>query len=498
MESAQRNRTGPPLRGYLWASLGTLAGTLALSPARTSFDLSNVALLYVLAVVVVAASFGRGPAVAAAVLASLCFAYVFVPPDFSLAITEAQYLLSAIIMPVVAVIVGHLTSRLKQQAELAGRKTAESTSLYSFARQLAGAATPGAVVEATGEFLARSFDARQVRVFFPDEFASAAGEVKPALLAQCAAHNAFLSCPSGKGRFQALLPLTAASGVQGVLVFDVDAAALSTQDAVEYVETVASVLAVALERSHFAERARETEVMHAAESLRNSILSALSHDLRTPLTALVGMAEAVALGKATPERQKHMLEAIRNQAVSISRQTTNLLDMARLSAGRLRLNTAWQPVEEVLGATLQQVRTQWKARELRVDVAKDLPPINIDAVLIERVLWNLVENAMKYAPAEAPIEILVRRAADRLEIAVCDAGPGLPAEHMERIFDLFQRGRAESDIPGLGLGLAIARTIVDAHGGGIAAENREGGGTCFRIGLPIGDPPNFDDMEGQP
>lgn len=498
MKSVQLHRAGSSLRGYLWAFLGTFVMTLTLTPARSFLDLSNVALLYVLAVVAMAASFGRGVAVATALLASLCFAYVFVPPHFSLAITEAQYLLSAIIMLVVAVIVGHLTSRLKQQVEFADRKTAESTKLYFLARQLAGAATPDAVVKLSGEFLAKSFGASQVRVLFPDEFESASGTVKPALLTQCVARNTFLSCPSGNGRFQALLPLAAASGVQGVLVFDVDSAALASQGAVEYIETVASVLAVALERSHFAERARETEVMHAAESLRNTILSALSHDLRTPLTALVGMADAVAMGRISPERQKHMLESIRNQAVSISQQTTNLLDMARLSAGKLQLNMAWQPVEEVLGATLRQVRAQWKDREVMVDVAGNLPPINIDAVLIERVLWNLVENAMKYASADAPIEIFVCRKDDRLEIAVCDHGPGLPAERAERIFDLFQRGRAESDVPGLGLGLSIAKTIIDAHGGSIVAENRSSGGCCFRISLPIGNPPDFDEMDGQP
>lgn len=498
MKSVPPHRPGVPLRGYLWALLGTLATTLALTPARTFLDLSNVALLYVLAVVGLAASFGRGVAVATALLASLCFAYVFVPPYFSLVITEMQYLLSATIMLVVALIVGDLTARLKRQAEFSDRKSAASTSLYFLARQLAGAATSAELVAATGGFLAKAFDAKQVRVLFPDEFASAVAPVKPALLTQCVARNTFLSCPLGTGRFQALLPLNAASGVQGVLAFDVDAAALASKSAIEYLETVASVLAVAIERSHFAERARETEVMHAAETLRNSILSALSHDLRTPLTALVGMADTVALGKTSPEGQKHMLEAIRDQAVSISRQTTNLLEMAKLNAGRLRLNAAWQPVEEVLGATLQQVRTQWAEREVTVVVAKDLPPINIDAVLIERVLWNLVENAMKYAPAAAPIGIVARRNVDRLEIEICDAGPGLPAEHLERIFDLFQRGRAESDIPGLGLGLAIARTIVDAHGGSISAENRCGGGSCFRVSLPIGAPPDFDEMESRP
>lgn len=485
----------PPLAAYLWAFSGTLLGSLLLSPLRHFLDLSNVALLYVLGVVVMAVSFGRGPAVATALFGSLCYAYVFVPPHFSLAITEIQYLLAACIMLVVALLVSHLTSRLKQHADFAGRKSIESTTLYGLAQELAGAPTPDAVIGAVSRFLASALRARRIRVFFSGDCASDCGPVNRALLKQCAERNEFLSSPTSQGWFYALIPLTAASGIQGVLGFEAPSSALKTQDAVEYIETVASVLAVALERSHFAEKARATEVKHAAEALRSSILSALSHDLRTPLTALVGMAETVALGKASPERQKQMLEAIRNQALSISQQMSKLLDMARLSVGKLQLNTDWQPVEEVLGATLQQVRAHWQAREVRVDVASRLPPINIDAVLIERVLWNLVENAIKYSPAESPVDIAVRQIGQQMEISVCDAGGGISAENMSRIFDLFQRGSAESAIPGVGLGLSIARTIVEAHGGEISAENRPAGGSCFRVRLPIEPAPSFEEMD---
>lgn len=488
----------PQLSGYLWAFVVTLGGTLLLSPVHTLFELSNVALLYVLAVVVVAARFGRAPAVATALLGSLCFAYVFVPPHFSLAITELQYLLTALLMLVVAMIVGHLTSRLKQHADFANRKSLASSTLYGLARDLAGARTTAGVIESASQFLAESLTATRVRVFFPEHFGDAGDPVNPALLRECAERQEILSRPTGAGRFYALIPLNAASGIQGVLGFEAGSSTLATADAIEYIQTVASVLAVALERSHFADRARETELKHAAESLRSSILSALSHDLRTPLTALVGMAETVALGKAGPERQQQMLEAIRNQALSISQQMTNLLDMAKLSVGKLQLNTAWQPVDEVLGATMQLVASQWKERRVTLDVSRDLPPINIDAVLIERVLWNLLENAIKYSPAEQAVDVSVRCHGEQMEIAVCDAGPGIAAESLERIFDPFQRGKSESDIPGVGLGLSIAKTIVEAHGGTLSAHARAGGGSCFRIRLPLGNPPFFGEMDGQP
>ncbi len=487
-----------PAIAYLWAVLGTALGSLLLSPLRNLVDLSNVALLYVLAVVMVAVTYGRGPAVVSALVSSLCYAYFFVPPHFSLAITEAQYLLATAIMLVVALMVSHLTSRLKQHADYASQKSSESTKLYELSQALAGAMTPASVIGLASQFFADSLQARQVRVLLPHEFDTVSGPVTPALLKQSIERGQLLSRPLGSGSFYAVMPLTAASGVQGVLGLELDAPALGSEPAVEYIETVASVVAVAMERSFFAAKARETEVKHAAESLRSSILAALSHDLRTPLTALVGMAETVALGKAPVERQKSMLEAIRHQALSISQQMTNLLDMAKLSAGKFSLNTDWQPIEEVIGATLQQVASQWRGREILVALEPNLPPVNIDAVLIERVLWNLIENAIKYSPEASPIEIAVKREADHIAIDVCDRGPGIDLDRREQLFELFQRGKSESGVPGVGLGLSIAKTIVEAHGGRISVSNRACGGSCFRVQLPLGNPPLFTGFDDQP
>ena len=487
-----------PIIGYLWAVLGTAMGSLVLSPLHRRIDLANVALLYVLAVVMVAMTYGRGPAVVTALFSALCYAYFFVPPHFSLAITEAQYLLVSVIMLVVALMVGHLTSRLKQHADYAQQKSLESTKLYELSQALAGAMTPGAVIVLARQFFVQSLQARQAEVFLPGAVAAVNDQTSSILWSQCLERGELLSRPLGGGYFYVAMPLTAASGVQGVLGLEIEASVLGSQQSVEYMETVASVVAVALERSFFAAKARETEVKHAAEALRSSILSALSHDLRTPLTALVNMAETVAMGKAPADRQKSLLEAIRNQALSISQQMTNLLDMAKLSAGKFELNTDWQPIEEVLGATLQQVELQWPSRKINVLLTPHLPPVNIDAVLIERVLWNLLENAVKYSPDETAIEVVASCHDAQLRIQVCDRGPGIDDQRREQLFDLFQRGKAESDVPGVGLGLSIAKTIVEAHGGAISVHNRDGGGCCFEIQLPVGNPPLFHEIDDQP
>lgn len=483
---------------YLWSAIVPLVGTFVLLPIRLSIDLSNVALLYVLLVVVSATRFGRGPAVASAILGSLLFAYVFVPPHFSLAITETQYLLSAIIMLVVALMVGHITSKLKQHADFAERKSLQSKTLYEFSQKLSGAQTARAVLDATRSFLADSLAARQADVIFPDDFAAPPAPASASFIKSCVERRELVSMPTQAGRFYLALPLAASGGVQGVLGFDIDSGLIGNQDAVEYIVTVASVISVALERSRLAEIARETEVKHASEVLRGSILGALSHDLRTPLAALVSMADTAALGKASAERQKHLLEAIRDQAMSIGQQMMNLLEMARLSSGTVKLNPAWQPVEEVIGAVLQLVRTQWKDRQITLDIAPKLPPICIDAVLIERVLWNLLENAIKYSPTDTLIELAVSQQGEQIEICVNDSGPGLPDLDAGGLFDAFQRGRSESDIAGIGLGLSISRTIVEAHQGQISAANRPGGGASFSVRLPVGKLPDALELNWQP
>lgn len=404
--------------------------------------------------------------------------------------TDTPYFLPTMLMLAVALTVGHTTVRLRRHAEIAERKSLLSKTLYEFSRELSGALTAADVADSTCAFLASAVGARNSGLIPPAEFATPPFPVVASRIEACVELKQLSWEPLPDGALHALLPLAAASGTQGVLAFEAMPAVVSHPDFVEYIETVASLVAVALERSRFAEMARETEVRHASEVLRSSILGALSHDLRTPLAALVSMADTAALGKASPERQRRLLEAISKQAMTICQQMMNLLDMAKLSSGSVELNRAWQPVDEVVGVVLTQIRGQWRDREISVDLPRNLPPVCIDAVLIERVLWNLLENAIKYAPADAPIELAARQLGDKLEISVSDSGPGLPDGDAGRLFNLFQRGRQESDVAGVGLGLAISRSIVEAHEGEIGASNRLGGGACFYFTLPIGNPPD--------
>lgn len=467
-------------------------------PLRDVLELTNIALVYQLVIVIVAFWLGRVPAVFAALFGSLAFAYVFVPPVFSLAIPEVRNLVTTAVMLVVALLVGHLTASLKNQVEEIRARERQSRALYELARELTGAMSGAQVVAAAQRFLAELLDIRDVTVVLPSAFAKAPEPVRQTLeRASGEADKLVLTSDSG-GRTEAHLLLSAPMGVRGIMVFALPEEKRLPRDALsELLQTMAAAVGVALERIHYLEAAHASESKIASEKLRNSILTAFSHDLRTPLTALIGMADALALRKvASVERQQSMVEAIREEAIAIHRLVTNLLDMARLNAGAVTLCKEWQPVEEVIGTSLRLVESRFAAGRIRLDIAANLPPIALDAVLIERVLCNLIENAGKYSPAEAPIDLRVCQVGEYMEFSVCDQGAGFPDQFRERLFEMFVRGNSESSIPGVGLGLAIARNIVEAHGGTIDAENRRPQGACFRFRLPIGDPPALADLEG--
>jgi two-component system sensor histidine kinase KdpD len=236
--------------------------------------------------------------------------------------------------------------------------------------------------------------------------------------------------------------------------------------------------------------AQDALVRMESERLRNGLLSALSHDLRTPLTVLAGLADSLPLaGPPLPEAQAEIAQAIRAESLRTSTLVSNLLDMARLQEGQVQIKREWQPLEEVVGAALQTLALPLARHEVVVDLPADLPLLAFDSVLMERVFCNLLENAAKYTPPGSRIEIAARHEGDRVTIAVADNGPGLPRGKEEALFEKFARGHDESAVAGVGLGLAIVRAIVEAHKGTVRGENRPQGGARFIITLPAGEPP---------
>ena len=480
--------------------------TLICTPLSHHVDLANIVMLFLLGVVIVAYRCGRSAAVLAALLSVASFDFFFVPPRLDFAVSDVQYLLTFAVMLIVGLVTGHLTSGLRFQARVAKYREERAHSLYEMARSLSSSLVEEQVVEISDRFLETSFRARAA-ILLPDlsgklrETAphGAAPACDLAVAQWCYDHNE----PAGAGTdtlpatAQLYLPLKAPMRVRGVLVIEPgNARLLMIPEQRRLLDTFAALVAIALERIHFVSIAQDTLIRMESERLRNTLLAALSHDLRTPLTALVGLAETLSLELAASQStHAGRADLIRDQALRTTRLVDNLLEMARLQSGELKLRLDWQSLEEILGSSLQELGVTLVGHPLTLDLPQTLPLVKCDAVLIERVLVNLLENAAKYTPPGATIGVRAAQSGARLEVEVWDEGPGLPAGQERALFLRFARGQKESVVPGVGLGLAICDAIIEAHRGSIRAENREPRGARFVFTLPLDEqpPPVHDD-----
>jgi two-component system sensor histidine kinase KdpD len=481
------------LRAY--AASAALCGlaTLATLPLAGVLERSNIVMLLLLAVVVSALRHGRGPAVFAAVASVAAFDFFHVPPRFSLAIGDGQFVVTFAVMLIVALVIGQLTAGLSTQARDAAQREDRVRALYELARELSAALLPAQIVEIGTRVLEAGFDARAV-FLLPDAHGALpeAGQHVDRRLAR----QAFDRGSAVAWGASLYLPLRAPMRVRGVVVLTARSAErLADPRQRRMLDTFASLLAIALERVHYVEVAQRTTLQMESERLRNALLAAISHDLRTPLAALAGMAEALPL-TAPPLAPAHaaIARALGEATRRMRSLVDNLLDMARLQSGRVALDLQWQPLEEIVGSALRGLEPLFDGRHpLQVRLPSDLPLLRLDALLMERVFVNLLENAAKYTPEGAAVTIGATVAEGVVEAWVADDGPGLPPGREESLFEMFERGARESATPGVGLGLAICRAIVAAHGGTIRGETRPGGGARFVLTLPRGEPPVVDE-----
>jgi two-component system sensor histidine kinase KdpD len=486
---------------YVWAAVACGAVTALSMPLAERFDRSNIVAIYLLAVVLVGVRLGRGAAAIAAVLSVSAFDFFFVPPRFSFAVSDVQYLLTFCIMLAVGLITGQLTAGLRSQARVALHREERAAALYEIARDLSGAVQFDQVVKISNESIERTFHATAA-LLLPDatgRVALASARSEPLLrvdtsIAQWAfdkGHHAGVGTDTLPGSEILYIPLRAPAQARGVLALRPNnRRMLKIPEQRQLLDTFAALIAIALERVHYVGVAQDALVRMESERLRNSLLAALSHDLRTPLTVLVGLAESLAMTKPPlSAAQSETAEAIQDEARRMSTLVSNLLDMARIESGNVTLDLQWQPLEEVVGAALDATRNMLKQHRLEVRLPRELPLVRFDALLIERVLVNLLENASKYTPAGSQVVLSAEVVADQVKVTVSDNGPGLPAGREEALFQKFARGDRESATPGVGLGLAICRAIVESHHGTIVGINQSGGGVAFSFMLPLGTPP---------
>ncbi|MBN3766688.1 DUF4118 domain-containing protein [Burkholderia sp. Ac-20365] len=515
---AARERRSPP-RNYAWAVAICAGVTLVASQLIDRIDLANLVMLYLLGVIFTAVKLGRGPGVMLSFLSVAAFDFFFVPPRMSLSVSDTQYLLTFLGMLLTSLVIGHLTSSLRREASVARRREQRTSAMYAMARELAAALTTEQIVGIGSRHVSEVFRAR-VAVLLPDS----ADQVKQKV--DDPDENIMLDAatldvdvgqwvydqqkPAGHGTdtlpaAKALyLPLRAPMRTRGVLAVAMqDERELDVPEQQRMLDAFAAQIALALERVHYVDIARDALVSMESERLRNSLLSAISHDLRTPLTAIVGFSSMLAAQERDPSHaQGELVDAIHEEALRMTGIVTNLLDMARLQAGSLKLNRQWSLLEETVGSALRDCRRTLARHPVQVSLPADLPLLQLDAVLMERLFANLFENAAKYVPPDTPLMIGAQRIEENgkpfVRVTVDDTGPGLPPGMEARIFEKFTRGEKESAKPGIGLGLAICRAIAEAHGGKIGAANRVAAdghveGARFWFTLPIETPPPVPD-----
>ena len=485
-----------PLRGVLMALLLCILVTAAGHWLLAGFDTANGVMIYLLAVVIIALRYGRWPSVIATVMNILAFDLFFVAPTGTVAVSDLQYLVTFAVMLAVGVIVGNLTAGVRYQARVARYREQRARHLYEMAKSLGSALTPQDIAATSQRVIEVTLQARSL-LLLPDEQGElhATGTATPGSEPDRAIAKWSFSKgqPAGAGTdtlpavpYQ-ILPLKSGSQCRGLLVVEPqNLRQLMIPEQQRLVETFTVLIANALERMALSQSEASSRLAAEREQLRNALLSALSHDLRTPLTVLFGQAEMLMLDLAS-EESKYVTQAnqIREQTLSTIRLVSNMLDMARIQSGGLNLREEWLALDEVVGGALSSMAPSLKGHEVVRDLPADLVLIKGDSALLERVLTNLIENSLKYAGNSAQRGIRAWRDGDRLEMAVWDNGPGIADKDLTRIFDKFARGDKESSVPGVGLGLAICKTIVESHGGRIWAENRIEGGVAFRLSLPL-------------
>ncbi len=468
---------------------------------------ANLVMAYLLGVIFVSTRYGRGPSILASILSVAAFDFFFVQPHLTFAVSDTQYILTFAVMLVVALVVSTLAVQLQGQAEAARERERRTAALYALSRDFASTRGTSNLLDAAVRHLGDTFDA-QVAVLLPDKHNQ--------LIVQPVGDIAFVQEPNERGVAQWVydhreaaglgtntlagadalyMPLTGSRAVLGVIgVCPRQARHLLAPEQFHLLETFVNQTALALERARLADETEQATVQIETERLRNSLLSSVSHDLRTPLATITG-ATTTLLDHETalnPTTRRDLTQAIGEEAERLNRLVRNLLDMTRLESGAVEIRKEWQPLEEVVGAAVGRLDTQLRARPLEITIPTDLPLVPIDGVLIEQVLINLLENVLKYTPPASPVSIVARPTGDAVMVEVADRGPGLPSGSEERVFDKFFRA-APHHGQGVGLGLAIAAGIVQAHGGLLRAANRPDGGAIFRLTLPLdGTPPHIE------
>ncbi len=486
---------------YAQATAVVSVATLASLALRDTLSPTNLLMFYLLGVVVVAMRASHFVPLFATVLSVAAFDFFCVPPYLTMAVDDSQYLVTFAVMLTVGIIISGLTGRIRKQAAYAVDREARTQALYRLTSEMAGETRAFDAARRSTTISSEVFNSTVV-VFLEDEpgkisFHRRTTDQLPVPQAEEGtaqwvfdhAQKAGRGTDTLPGATALYLPLKGAERVVGVMAVILPASN-GTPEQQHLLDNFASQTALAIERARATATAREAQLQVATEQVRNGLLSAVSHDLRTPLASITGAATTLLSQREnlSPDTQNELLESIAQEAERLSRLVNNLLEITRLESGAVSVNRDWHPLEEIVGAALRRLGPQLAHRRVAIDLPADLPPLSVDDVLIEQLFLNLFENAAKYTPPGSLIQVSARPNQAGVSIEVSDSGPGFAPGDEKLVWEKFYRGNS-STARGAGLGLTICRAIVIAHGGTVEAANLPTGGAVIRIWLPLGGKP---------
>lgn len=482
------------------ASIGVIAIATAISWVLDPLlSITNLAMVYVLGAAIAGLRLGRGPAALSAVLGIVCLNFFFIPPRFSFEVAEPQYVVTFGVMLAVALTIATLMANVRQQTRVAGARERRTAMLYAMSRELAAGRNLASMRSIATRHVAETF-ASQVVLVLADEHGRLpaepldadpkigfAADVSVAQWVLDHGRPAGLGTDALPGQEALYVPLSGTGRTLGVLaVLPANRRRVLLPEQRHLLDTFAGQIALAFERVQLAEDAASARVAAEKEAFRNTLLASISHDLRTPLAVISGASSALAdeSVELTPEARRALAASVSARAEDMAQMVYNVLDLLRLESGQARPRRDWETLDDLIGLALGRLGDRLHDVRLVTSLPDDLPVVHVDGPLVTQAFANLLDNIARHTPPGTTATIGARPGDGVLHVTVEDDGPGLPAGDPERLFAKFQRGREESDVPGAGLGLAICRAIIEAHGGRISAADRGGRGARFEFTLP--------------
>jgi two-component system sensor histidine kinase KdpD len=491
-------------RDYLWGFALTAICTAIAWPIAGHVDLINIVMIYLLGAATAGLFLGRGPSALSAVTNILAFDYFFVPPAFSFLVLDKSYFVTFAAMLLVALIIANLMITVRERTEAAAVREHHTAALFAISRDLSIARDMNAMIATAVRHIGEVLQAYS-RVVLCDEYGqiippkgASIDDQRPDVdltVAQwAAAHRQRAGVgthqfPSERARY---LPLRGSGAAIGTLVIErADPTDVLLPEQQRLLEAFADQLALALERARLAELAHAAHLAAERAALRNTLLASISHDLRSPLSAIAGAGSIVAQDDFVLDlyRRVTLGRLIEDKARDMSDLLTNVLELVRLESGTDVLNRDWHALNELVGLAIGRLESRLSGWNVDTDIPADLPLLSLDANLMVQLISNLLENAIKYTPPGTRIRIIARRDDGVVRLVFEDTGPGLGIDASEELFEKFSRGRIEGNTGGVGLGLTICRAIARLHGGDIRAAAAHSGGARFEVTIPMVDEP---------